>query len=85
MTTETRPTRRPREVAAYLRVSQDKVLHWIRSGEMRAINTATNLCGKPRWSVTAEALAEFEKRRSSEPPPKPERRRRTVGIDHYPD
>ena len=44
-----------------MRVGQDKILAWIRSGEMRAINTATNLCGRPRWVVTDVALAELLK------------------------
>jgi excisionase family DNA binding protein len=74
------------EVAWRYRVSPDKVRAWIARGELRAINTATNLCGKPRWVITPEALATFEMRRTGGPPPKPQRRRRqpTV-IDFFPD
>jgi hypothetical protein len=67
-------------------VSPDKVRAWINRGELRAINTAAVLCGKPRWVITVEALAEFEKRRAGGPPPKlPRRRRRGAQIDFYPD
>jgi hypothetical protein len=59
---------------------------WIGRGELKAINTATALCGKPRWVVTVESLAEFERRRAGGPPPKPERRRkRSYAVDYFPD
>jgi transposase len=74
-----------RDVAKRYRVSEDKVRGWIGRGELRAINTAAILCGKPRWVVTAEALAEFEKRRAGGPPPKPRRRRRKLElVDYFP-
>jgi excisionase family DNA binding protein len=75
-----------RDLAAYYRVSEDKIRRWIGSGELRAINTASKLCGKPRWVIPPDALTEFERRRAGGPPPKPARRRRppTV-IDYYPD
>jgi hypothetical protein len=73
------------DVARRYRVGEDKVRGWIRKGELRAINTAAILCAKPRWVVTAEALAEFEKRRSSEPPAKPPARRLPRSqVDYYP-
>ena len=74
------------EVAKRLRVSPDKVRGWINAGQLAAVNTAAALCGKPRWVVLPEALAEFEKRRRSGPAPKPPRRRRSKClIDFYPD
>jgi excisionase family DNA binding protein len=76
------------DVARRYRVSEDKVRAWIRSGELKAINTARTLCGRPRWVVMPEALALFEARRQSAPLPKsPVRRRpqRSGYIDYYPD
>jgi hypothetical protein len=74
------------DVARRYRVSPDKVRAWIAHGELPGINTATNLCGKPRWVITPDALAAFEKSRAGGPVPKPQRRRRppTV-IDFFPD
>ena len=74
-----------REVARRYRVGEDKVRAWIARSELRAINTSTVLCGKPRWVITSEALAEFEKRRSGGQPLEQKRRRRTTGRDFYPD
>jgi hypothetical protein len=61
-------------VAARYRISPDKVRAWTNRGELVAINTATALCGKPRWVVPPEALAAFEQRRAAQP-----RRRRRGG------
>ena len=64
----------PNEVARRLRVSPDKV----RTSDVR--------CGRPRWVISSDALAEFERRRVADPPPKPQRRRRrTALVDYYPD
>jgi hypothetical protein len=73
-------------MARRYRVGEDKVRGWIARGELRAINTAAALCGRPRWVVPVDALAEFERRRAGGPPPDPphRRRRRTV-VDYYPD
>jgi hypothetical protein len=75
------------DVAHRYRVGEDKVRGWIARGELRAVNTAAVLCGRPRWVIPPEALAEFEKARSGGPAPKPLRRRRrsTQEIDFYPD
>jgi hypothetical protein len=74
-----------REFAARYRVSADKVRTWIRRGEVKAINTAGVLCGKPRFVIPPEALAAFERGRNAAPPPKPPRRRkRRQLIDYYP-
>jgi transposase len=76
-----------REVARRYRVGTDRVRGWIRRGEMIAINTADVECGKPRFLVLPEALAEFERRRQAAPPLEPARRRRRPAamIDYYPD
>ncbi len=60
-----------RDLARRFRVNPDKVRLWIRRGELRAVNTATARCGRPRWVGSPDALAEFERRRTSGPPPRP--------------
>jgi len=74
-----------RDVAKRYRVSPDKVRAWIARGELRAVNTASALCGRPRWVIPPDALPIFERRRAGGAPPKPPRRRRPALIDYYPD
>jgi excisionase family DNA binding protein len=65
------------EVAARLRVGRDRIRGWIRRGELRAINTGRTRCGRPRYVVTPEALAEFERGHdATTPAARPRRRRR---------
>jgi excisionase family DNA binding protein len=74
------------EAACHLRVGQDKIRRWITLGELRAINTASALCGRPRWVIPPDALAAFERSRAAGPAPGPARRRkRTTPADFYPD
>ena len=74
------------DLAKRYRVSVDKVRAWINRGELAAVNTATALCGRPRWVIPPEALAAFEQRRAGGPAPKPQRRRRRQeALDFYPD
>jgi transposase len=73
-----------REVARRYRVGEDKVRTWIGRGELAAINTAAALCGRPRWVITPDALADFEWRRAGGPIPQPtSRRRRSQLVDYY--
>jgi hypothetical protein len=57
------------DIARRYRVGPDKVRGWIARGELRAINTASALCGKPRWVVMPEAIRSFEQRRAGGPTP----------------
>jgi hypothetical protein len=57
----------PPEVARRYRVATKKVLAWIRKGELRALNLANRGCSRPRYSITPEALAEFERARTVVP------------------
>lgn len=59
---------RPHTVPALARtygIGQGKVLGWIASGELRAINCAAKDGGHPRWRILPEDLAAFESRRAS--------------------
>jgi excisionase family DNA binding protein len=68
----------PPSMAKLLGVDADKVLGWIRTGELKAFNVATRSSGRPRWRIEQEALDEFLQRRQSPAPvvPQPRRRRR---------
>lgn len=57
----------PPDVAKRYRVATAKVLRWIRLGELKAINLANRGCTRPRYSISPEALAEFERSRQVVP------------------
>jgi hypothetical protein len=66
------------------KVGSDKIHGFISRGELAAVNVATNLAGRPQWRITPEAVAAFERRRTSAPSPKPQRRRRRQDlVDYY--
>ncbi len=57
------------EVASHLRVRREKVLHWIRSGELRGYNVAARQEGKrPKYRIDPEELRRFAERRQVTPP-----------------
>jgi excisionase family DNA binding protein len=64
------------QVAADLGVNQSKVLGWIHRGELRAINVAARLGGRPRWRISREAVDAFLAARTVQPAAAPPRRRR---------
>jgi hypothetical protein len=58
-----RRNRTPPEIARQYRIATKKVLTLIRTGELRALNLANRGCTRPRYSITPEALEEFERSR----------------------
>jgi hypothetical protein len=75
------------DLAARWRIGQGKILAWIRSGGLPAVNVAATVLGRARFVVLPEAVLEFERRRSTLPPPRQARRKKTTQqiIDFYPD
>jgi hypothetical protein len=76
------------ELALRWRCSPDRIRSFIKRGELAALNTAVRRCGRPRYVVTPEALAEFESGRfaATTDPPKPKRQKKPKDfIDYYPD
>ena len=66
----------PPELAREWGIDVAKVLTWIRRGELRAINAATDRNGRPRYLIDRADLALFEAARSAGPQPKISRVRR---------
>jgi hypothetical protein len=66
----------PPALAKQLVVDTHKVLDWIKSGELRAINVASTTTGRPRWRIMPADLDLFLLRRSAQPDVKPTRLRR---------
>lgn len=76
----------PNQLAARYGVGVHKVLGWIRRGELRALNVASELSKRPQWRISADALAEFENRRASQATPRAKRRSKpddTKVIEFY--
>lgn len=49
----------PPAIARLLGISQDKVLGWIRSGELRAVDVADRASRAPRYRIAREWLDEL--------------------------
>lgn len=55
----------PPQIARDRGVKPAKVLAWIASGELAAVNHAESALGRPRWRVSREALEAFDRVRSN--------------------
>jgi Helix-turn-helix domain len=78
------PMHSPPAVAKKLVVAPNKVLGWIRRGQLRAFNVASNIGGRPRWRISADDLEKFLALRQSTGSPEPRRsRRRTENVTEY--
>lgn len=76
----------PPELAKRLGIATEKVLGWIKTEDLKAVNVATNLAGRPRWRIAASAVEDFfQARQNLATLPKPERRRmpRSGVINFY--
>lgn len=75
----------PPEVSRRFGVNPSKVLQWIRSGELRAIDVSTHPgTGRPRFRISEVDLAVFEARRAAGPVAKTSRRRkRDAAVTEY--
>ena len=78
-------TFKPKEIAEKYSVSVDKVIAWIRRGELDAFDVGTNPGSqKPRYRISESALEAFELRRSVAPlPTRQPRRRKMQNVKEY--
>jgi excisionase family DNA binding protein len=72
----------PPQVAEQLAVDSAKVIAWIRSGALAAVNVG-NGATRPRYRVAPEAFEEFLRRRSTQPAAKPVRTRRIATVKEF--
>ena len=66
----------PPELAKSWGIDVAKVLHWIKAGELRAINAATDRNGRSRYLIDVIDVQVFEAGRTVQPPTPRIRRRR---------
>lgn len=71
----------PPDIARRLRVRRDKVLGWIRSGELRAADVSQHRGSRPRWRVHQRDLGDFLDRRVARSPVKTSARTRESSMD----
>lgn len=74
------------QIAQRLGIGVDKVLRWVRSGELVAVNVATRATGRPRYMIAPEDLERFlESRRvrPNEPRPRQRRRNQRSGVIEF--
>ena len=69
----------PPSLARRWGVSADKVLVWLKSGQLRGFNAATNPAGRPRWRIALADVLAFEQSRAAQPKPTAPRRRKVNG------
>ena len=73
----------PPQIAEQLGIDEHKVLDWIKTCELVAVNVG-NGKRQPRWRVSAEALDAFLAGRTSQPPtPKPPRTRHRRKSENF--
>jgi len=68
----------PPAIAERLGIDAHKVLGWIGRGELKAVNVADHVGGRPRWRIAERDLEAFIARRSSKTEPTKTRRRKTT-------
>jgi excisionase family DNA binding protein len=74
---------RPQEVAELFGVGRTKVMAWIASGELRAVNVATRIGASPRFVIDAKDIEAFERRRQVYPEPSSRRVRQKANAQKY--
>jgi hypothetical protein len=75
--------RTPPQIAEQYGVDVHKVIGWIRTGQLRALNVG-NGDSRPRYRITPADLAVFEASRAVQPPaPRVRRRRADPGVTQF--
>jgi hypothetical protein len=73
----------PPQIAKQLGIDPDKVIGWIRTGQLNAVNVASHVGGRPRYRISSESLENFLRLRSTSPEPKPIRRQKAAFTQKY--
>lgn len=75
----------PPQVARQLGVRPDRIVRWIKSGELVGFNLAKRSSMRPRFRVSPTELALFLERRRANPSPKVvrQKRRKTANVIEF--
>lgn len=72
---------RVKDIAERFDVTEHTVLHWIDSGELKAVDVSRNRGKRPNWRISPEALEAFEQSRMPMPQIKTTNRPRRSKAD----
>lgn len=75
--------RTPPQIAAELAIDVSKVLAWIHSGQLVAVNVAENATGRARWRIAQAEFEAFLNRRQRRPQVAVKRRKKQVGVIEF--
>jgi hypothetical protein len=73
----------PPAVGRLLNIKPAKVLAWVKSGQLSAVNVAERPGGRPRWRISRDSLDLFLATRANRAPVKAVRRRRAVEVQEF--
>jgi len=73
----------PPQVARRLAVGPEKVLRWIRTGELHATNITAKPGGRPKYRIAPADLETFQKRRTPQAQIKTKRMKRSSGKIYF--
>lgn len=65
-------------------VAPQKIIAWIRCGELRAVNLASTDSQRPRWAIDLADIKIFERGREATPAVPRVRHKRAAGKDYFP-
>jgi hypothetical protein len=71
----------PPEVGRRWRIKAERVISFIKSGQLRAMDVASPTSTRPRYRIDMAAVLEFESTRSGARTPKPLRRKKARQTD----
>jgi excisionase family DNA binding protein len=75
-----------KQLAESLGCDPGKILNWIHTGELEAINVSESAAGRPRWRIAADAWERFQLVRSNRATAtrsRPKRRRRDDRVIEF--
>lgn len=76
--------RTPPQLAAEYGCSSETIHSHIKAGRLKAFSLSPPNCKRPRWLISPEAVAEFERTYAYQTTPKPRRsRRKTKAFTEY--
>lgn len=75
--------RTPPQIAEELAIDVSKVLSWIHTGQLVAVNVAEKVAGRARWRIAQTEFEAFLNRRQRRPQVVVKRRKKQAGVIEF--